>query len=38
MMNYEERLKTVIKLNLKIHCSRQIYVIVVKHTYLLVEL
>ena len=38
MMNYEERIKAEIKLNLKLHCSGQIYVIVVMHTYLLVEL
>ena len=38
MMNYEERIKTVITLNLKLQGSGQIYVIVVMHTYLLVEL
>ena len=38
MTNYEESIKTVIKLNLKLQGSGQIYVIVVMHTYLLVEL
>ena len=37
-MNYEERIKTVITLKLKLQESGQIYVIVVMHTYLLVEL
>ena len=37
-MNYEESIKKVIKLNLKLQESGLIYVIVVMNTYLLIEL
>ena len=37
-MNREERITTVIKSNLKLQSYGQFYVIIVMHTYLIVEL
>ena len=37
-MNHMERITLIVKLNLKLQCEGQVYVIIVIHTYSLVEL
>ena len=38
MMNHEERMPNIIKLDLKCQCQAQVYVIIAIHMYLLKEL